>query len=320
MKKRIAAGLLGGVCVLFAAAGTVRAMTWGYDLGSADTERGSTTLYITEDCDSGSCRMTQEGTITEYGDFNEIRGLSEEEKKKLENWHREEMREQLAYLEIYGVTYDADADEILYQGKNVRWLIDRQIDNTCMAIEMPEGEIDLYTVRSDDFRLTGVRIATEEEYQERTEKGMDSGSVDAVAEEIPQKAYRPDKVCETAVDIEADAENCAEEYALSQDVCETTAAEAYSLTREEQEEQNHKIKEYAQAGIGYDAKNGCWLWNDKQVYLLMDENGALYQNGSDEAVKNKIYIIVKRNSDGGIKEAKQVTMEEVMKEKMLMDQ
>ena len=35
---------------------------------------------------------------------------------------------------------------------------------------MPEGEIDVYTVREDDYRLTGVRIATQEEYNQRTKE------------------------------------------------------------------------------------------------------------------------------------------------------
>ena len=38
-------------------------------------------------------------------------------------------------------------------------LIDRQIGDTYKSIQMPEGEIDVYTVREDDYRLTGVRIA-----------------------------------------------------------------------------------------------------------------------------------------------------------------
>ena len=35
---------------------------------------------------------------------------------------------------------------------------------------MPAGEIDVYTVREDDYRLMGVRIATQEEYDQRTKE------------------------------------------------------------------------------------------------------------------------------------------------------
>ena len=45
---------------------------------------------------------------------------TEEEKEKLSDWHKEEMRNELAYLECYGVTYDADSDTLYYQGKTVR--------------------------------------------------------------------------------------------------------------------------------------------------------------------------------------------------------
>ncbi len=47
--------------------------------------------------------------------------------------------------------------------KEMQKLSDRHLD-TCTAIQMPEGEIDVYTVRGDNYRLTGVRIASQEEY------------------------------------------------------------------------------------------------------------------------------------------------------------
>lgn len=333
MRKKVAALLLGGAFLL-AVSGNVQAMTGCVDLGSTGEEQGSVIWYFTGDRgytidsetesivgDEAEPQMQYEydsGTMIEYGDFSEIKGLSEEEKKKLENWHREEMREQIAYLEVYGVTYDGEADKIMYRGKTVRWLIDRQIDNTCMAIQMPEGEIDLYTVRSEDFKLTGVRIATKEEYEERTEKEMQSGKLLAVAEDSGQ--YRESSCVETAVvqDAEEDVQVQSAD-GLTEGICEATAAEARPETKEEREEWERKVREYENAGIGYDKKSGCWLWQKQPIYFLADENGSLYQNGSDEALRNRIYVIVKRNSDGSIKETKQATMEEVVEKKMLMD-
>lgn len=80
-----------------------------------------------------------------------------------------------------------------------------------------------------------------------------------------------------------------------------------------------KAGEYEENGISRD-KNGGWLWKGREVFLLIDEDGSLCQNGSDEARDNKIYLVVKRNKDGSIKEVKQVTVEETMAEWILRDQ
>lgn len=71
-------------------------------------------------------------------------------------------------------------------------------------------------------------------------------------------------------------------------------------------------EEYEAAGIAYDSRQGAWLWEGKMIYWLMDDNGNMYQNTAKEAKENKIYVLVKRNTDGTIKEAKRVTMEDLM--------
>lgn len=147
MKRKIAALLMGTTLSVAVCGYSVQAMTYGYDMGGK--------VFISEDSSSSN--------------------LTEEEKEKLSDWHKEEMRNELAYLECYGVTYDADSDTLYYQGKTVRWLIDRQLEDTYKSIQMPEGEIDVYTVREDDYRLTGVRIATQEEYDQRTKGNGSSG-------------------------------------------------------------------------------------------------------------------------------------------------
>lgn len=83
-------------------------------------------------------------------------------------------RNELVYFECYGVTYDADRDTLYYQGKTIRWMIDRQMEDTYKAIQMQEGEIDVYTVKGEDCRLTGVRIVLQEEYDQRTKEMEES--------------------------------------------------------------------------------------------------------------------------------------------------
>lgn len=85
------------------------------------------------------------------------------------------------------------------------------------------------------------------------------------------------------------------------------------------EETKRKIREYKQKGITYDRETGSWLWDDKQVAMLMDEDGSFYKNGSSEAEKNKIYLIVRRKSDNSISSVKQITLEEVMSEYIIRE-
>ena len=255
---------------------------------------------------------------------------TEEEKEKLSDWHKEEMRNELAYLECYGVTYDADSDTLYYQGKTVRWLIDRQLEDTYKSIQMPEGEIDVYTVREDDYRLTGVRIATQEEYDQRTKEmealeaaaGKESSYVqEAVDTEtgssIHMFAYDEETVTEandgSATETAVVTEDVVSNYAEQKDTVEN-AVETAEGTCVVGDNLNSEIKiqEYKQNGIDLDSATGSWMWHGKEVHLLMDEDGSFYQNGSKEAKDNKIYLIVKREDDGRIKTVRQITMEEVM--------
>lgn len=264
MKRKIAALLMGTTLSVAVCGYSVQAMTYGYDMGGK--------VFISEDSSSSN--------------------LTEEEKEKLSDWHKEEMRNELAYLECYGVTYDAYSDTLYYQGKTVRWLIDRQIGDTYKSIQMPEGEIDVYTVREDDYRLTGVRIATQEEYDQRT-KEMEALETAVVTEDVVSNYAEQKDTVENAVET-----------------AEGTCVVGDNLNSE------IKIQEYKQNGIDLDSATGSWMWHGKEVHLLMDEDGSFYQNGSKEAKDNKTYLIVKREDDGKIKAVKQITMEEVMAERI----
>ena len=299
MKRKIAALLMGTTLSVAVCGYSVQAMTYGYDMGGK--------VFISEDSSSSN--------------------LTEKEKEKLSDWHKKEMRNELAHLECYGVTYDADSDTLYYQGKTVKWLIDRQIGDTYKSIQMPEGEIDVYTVREDDYRLTGVRIATQEEYDQRTKEmeaaaGRESSYVqEAVDTEtgsiIHMFAYDEDTVTEandgsateTAVVTEDVVSNCAEQKDTVENAVET--AEGTCAVGDDHDSEI-KIQEYKQKGIDQNPTTGSWMWHGKEVHLLMDEDGSYYQNGSKEAKDNKIYLIVKREDDGRIKTVRQITMEEVM--------
>ncbi|MDO5338014.1 MAG: hypothetical protein Q4E89_11295 [Eubacteriales bacterium] len=339
MRKRIMCALLGGGLAAAIWGSSIQAETWGYDLGG---ENGEATLYITKGAEdqTASTVSLSEGEIREWGSYD---SMSEEERKRLSDWHKEEMRQAIASLEKYGVSYDADKDVLLYQGKTVRWLIDEQIDNTCRAIEMPEGEIDLYTERADDFQLTGVRTATQEEYDERT-RIEEAGGTMALSSRYSLRSSEEEQDGSVVHSYaEADTHAQASEGTgekSAQDLTETTqvtedtgeytdqnmdAAVAYETAQAlgsypDTEEYVPKKLEYEKAGITVKEGDGSYLWNGTPIYWLMDEDGSVYQNGSEEARENKLYIIVKRNENGTIKEAKQATIEEMTVQRMLQDE
>ena len=298
MKRKIAALLMGTTLSVAVCGYSVQAMTYGYDMGGK--------VFISEDSSSSN--------------------LTEEEKEKLSDWHKEEMRNELAHLECYGVTYDADSDTLYYQGKTVRWLIDRQIGDTYKSIQMPEGEIDVYTVREDDYRLTGVRIATQEMEALEAAAGRESSYVqEAVDTEtgsiIHMFAYDEDTETEandgSATETVVVTEDVVSNYAEQKDTVENAVETAEGTCAVGDDHDSEiKIQEYKQNGIDLDSGTGSWMWHGKEVHLLMDEDGSYYQNGSKEAKDNKIYLIVKREDDGRIKTVKQITMEEVMAERI----
>ena len=179
MKRKAVLALFAGGAACAAVAGgplggMVHAQTWG---SSWEGKNGTINRYVTE---SGSFETSVDEYISEKaadGEFSraEVAGtvlqvMSEEEQQRLEQWGRIELQESLAYLKEYGVAYDTEQDAIMYRGKKVRWLIDDRMDHSRTSYQMPDGEIDLYTERDANYRVTGVRTATQEEYDRRTKQ------------------------------------------------------------------------------------------------------------------------------------------------------
>lgn len=352
MKKKTGILLTGGALALALTAGNVQAKTLGYDLGN-----GSTAYYfLGEDAKiktqtEEAVNIAGEAGQTAEQAFTDAALLTEEERGKRLAWYKASMQEAVAYLEKYGVSYDIQNDRLLYNGQTVRWLIDEQIDGNCQAIHMPEGEIDLYTVRAKDYTLTGVRTATQEEYDERTrqdelEAKQPSGMERTALEEGGNALYDGVTVYSEpeggvlytwveegdSVHVQLNENAEREESALQiedtekEDALQTVAEETAETVCEgsegawaDTEAEKKKAAEYAEAGITR-SQNGGWLWNGKAIYFLLDEDGGLSVNNTSETEKDKIYILVKRSEDGSIKEVKQVTSEEVLQAKAGMDE
>lgn len=90
--------------------------------------------------------------------------------KELEERERERIRETAQAFLIYeefGMTYDRERNRFFYNGKMVRHFND-QIGEGSNAFHHNEGVIDVIPLRDDQGRLTGLREATREEFEERS--------------------------------------------------------------------------------------------------------------------------------------------------------
>lgn len=318
MKRKTGILLTGSALVLAMASGSAQAKTIGYDLGN-----GSEMYYFMSE--GADIQTETEGEAAAGADEA---SLTEDERQKLEAWYKASMQEAIAYVEKYGISYDAENDCLLYNGQKVRWLIDEQIDGNCQAIHMPEGEIDLYTTRTENYELTGIRVASQAEYDERTRQDelaekQAYGSRGIVAEGGEDAAYdsvtmygKPEGG--TLYTWTEDAMRVEEDGPAGETYVDTVSEDAAGFWSDTEAERK-KRAEYAEAGITQN-NNGSLLWNGKTIYFLLDEDGGLHVNNTSETKKEKIYILVKRNEDGSIKEVKQVTSEEVLQEKMKMDE
>lgn len=97
---------------------------------------------------------------------------SYEEAKQVNTLLTEDVVELLKTYEPYGLTYDTQEDEMYYNGKVIRELYDEKtgafIART-LGASFLENSVDVYC-NYKNGKLTGLRMATEEEYKERTKE------------------------------------------------------------------------------------------------------------------------------------------------------
>ncbi len=264
--------------------------------------------------------------------------------KDLENWQKARLREEISLLKEYGVTFDEEQECLLYQGRKIRLLIDEQIEDTYSSIQMPDGEIDLYTVRSKDYTLTGVRTASQEEYDRHTENlrereyekeashmlsaefgetdedaayawenpwGLETGVVLEDTVTIAENESRA--VEDTGIRAEDDTAAAASD--VSEDIVisiaqETTASGSVYDTPSEEEKK--RITEYADVGIERNSHGG-WMYQGKEIDWLVDEDGGIYMTNENKDRKDRLYVVVRRNEDGSVREAEEVMMEDAIR-------
>lgn len=303
MKKRYLTGLALGMV-----------MCAGMVISTGMTADAKTTGIIRED---GSNVYYTDGG----GAFSvNLEGMTGEEREKWENAWRIHMKEGLAYLEPYGVTYDEEKDEIRCEGETVRWVIDERKNGDYYreyyTFRTSDGTVDLYTQRDEKGGLTGVQKSTAEEFEQRTKEDEELGRCER-ADGVAAESAAEVQTAENDIVTQDQEAECVKDSgrAAAGDIEiaeEASTAADFGMTEEEKERVREKTKMYGAAGIEKN-KNGSWLWEGKEIFLLLDDDGSLYQNGSEEAKENRICIYVARDKEGRVTEARQVTPEESLK-------
>lgn len=231
-----------------------------------------------------------------------------------ENFRKQENKDNLAFLREFGITYEVKKDAVYYGKEKVRWLIDEKPLGNCTEFFYTKGgTIDVYTVRDKDGAVTGVRKATEEEFNQRDEQKLTGLITGTVMELVEDSAEAVEESTELVI---GDTQGMITENPIDQ---ETSAVSDADLPSEYKEQMKKKEEEYAKIGIGQD-EDGCWTWKGKKVYLLLDDDGGMMVFGTEKAKKDKIYLYVSRDEDGNVLKAEAVSTVEILEKKALQDE
>lgn len=84
------------------------------------------------------------------------------------------------------------------------------------------------------------------------------------------------------------------------------------------EQERERIREYERFGI-VQSNSGGWLWNGRKVYMLLDDDGSISMNNSDDTRADRIYLYVERDEEGAITGVSAVDGREILQKKAELD-
>ncbi len=185
--------------------------------------------------------------------------LSAEELEREETGRREEIAAQYSIYNEFGLNYDKDKDRFVYDGKVVRYFSDTIGEDGTNAFFHEDGEIDLKPIRNSLGKLTGLQMASNEEFADRTKKHNEEKSM-----------FESSGISEVG-SYEAGEPNTADD----------------------------SLAGYSDVGISYNAETKSYVYDGKDVYFVYDPDGVAYVNYdvtngiSIKAVRDKNHKIEK---------------------------
>lgn len=163
---------------------------------------------------------------------------SDEERAQEEKVRREEIAEQYSIYNEFGLSYDKDKDRFLYDGNIVRYFNDTISEDSTNAFFYEDGTVDLKPIRNSSGKLTGLEIASDKEFAERTKKNDE----------------------------------------LKSQIQDSGIGEAGSFELGEPDTSDDSLAGYSEYGVSYNAETKRFMFDGKDIYFFYDSDGATYVN------------------------------------------
>lgn len=164
--------------------------------------------------------------------------VSAEEQEKEIMAQREATAKQYSIYSQFGLTYDGEKDRFFYDEKMVRYFSDKISEEHTNAFYYADGVIDLNPVRDTSGNLTGLTVASDEEFANRTAKHNE---------------------------LEAEFKKAG--------VMNVSG----SFEQGNPDEQDNTLDAYLEYGVSYDVSANNWMYNSKPIHFFYDaDNGTTY--------------------------------------------
>ena len=191
----------------------------------------------TKDADSKASAESSQSSVSAQA-FESSSEASADEQAKEEKERKAAITEQYSIYSEYGLTYDSEKDRFFYAGNMVRYFSDKISEEHTNAFFYAEGTIDLNPVRDSSGKLTGLTVASDDEFAARTEK---------------------------QAELETEFQNAGVENSTG------------SFEMGDPDARDNTLDEYSKYGVSYDTATKKWMYDGKQIYFFYDaDNGTTF--------------------------------------------
>lgn len=221
----------------------------------------------------------------------------------------------------FGLTYDAD-NVFRYNGKTVRRFADAggALSFSRIVANDYDKSVDLIAVRDVSGKLTGMSVASREEFDQRTSRMEQS---QREWEEFLKN--NPDVTSYNAVDGGYNPSASSNEPGAAYSnpsVTGITADTASAGSYVNADYVDTSLNAYIDYSVSYDATSRAWMFNGKPIDFLIDTRYQVYMNFSADntdsnfaetvEASNGVYLKVIRKSNGTIEKIEEMATDEAV--------
>lgn len=232
---------------------------------------------------------------------NEVKGayesniaITKQEQSKLDEQKKQDTAEQYSIYEKFGLTYDSKKDSFFYNSEIVRFFTDTlDSEGNLNSFVRYDGTIDIKAIRNKQYTLTGIEVASKEEYDQRTTRiqAAMKNSSNLVQENL-SKDYNSNSAIGMVTE-EGDKK-------IANGVSDSNELGDPNYN-------NDFLNEYIDYGISYSKNNNQWFYEGKPIHYLIDGDNKIFVDNTSNSVKNGVLLKVLRNEDGKIEKLVQIS-------------